>query len=144
MREMIQQKLTEDQTAATKEREKTKALFNEVVRLGEQLERNSERYQVSTQTLEARLQSMEARYQAHERAMGSLSQKGETGLVQLNDWKNKIDKKVSTLEATFYQLGVSKIIQFAEFYPVTYRKSNKETETLLPVSRPSTTKSLKM
>lgn len=108
MREIIQEKLTEDQTAAIKEREKTKALFNEVVRLGEQQERAAELYQANNLNLETRLQAMEAKYQAAERALSSLSQKGETGLLQLNDWNDKIDKKLSTLEATFYQLGVQR------------------------------------
>lgn len=42
MREMIQQKITEDFSAQQKEREKSKALFLEMVRLGETNEKLTE------------------------------------------------------------------------------------------------------
>ena len=106
MREFIQQQLAEDHTSTVKEREKTKALYNEVIRLGEKLERNIEQHQTNTLNYEAKLQAMEAKYQAADKVVASLTQKGDTGLVQLNDWNDKIDKKLSMLEATFSQLGV--------------------------------------
>lgn len=106
MRGIIQEKLTEDQNAAIKEREKTKALFNEVVRLGEQQERTAELLQNNNFGLETRVQSMESKLQASERAFSSLAQRGETGLSQINDWNDKVDKKLANLETTFYQLGV--------------------------------------
>lgn len=39
---MIQEKITEETQASLKEKEKSKALFLEVVRLGENFERNNE------------------------------------------------------------------------------------------------------
>lgn len=125
MRGIIQEKLTEDQNAAIKEREKTKALFNEVVRLGEQQEKTSELLSSNSVGLETRVHSLEAKLQASERAFNSLAQRGETGISQLNDWNEKVDKKLGTLEATFYQLGVSCLLSLLIILYM-LRKSNKE------------------
>ena len=123
MREIIQKKLTEDQNAAIKEREKTKALFNEVVRLGETQERQSDLLQNNNLGLETRLQAVEAKFQASERALSSLAQKGETGLTHLNDWNDKVDKKITNLEATLYHVGVTRIRCTESLAPNIARKS---------------------
>lgn len=53
---MIQEKITEEGTGLAKEREKSKALFMEVVRLGEGFERLNEQLSASTLTYESRIQ----------------------------------------------------------------------------------------
>ncbi len=106
MREIIQEKLTEDQASALKERERSKTLFHEVVRLGEQHERNAEMIQNLNLALETKLQAIESKYIVAERALSSLTQKGEVGLNNLNDWNDKVEKKVLALESNLYALTV--------------------------------------
>jgi hypothetical protein len=55
MRGMIQEKITEESSGLAKEREKSKALFMEVVRLGEGFERLNEQLSASTMTYESRI-----------------------------------------------------------------------------------------
>lgn len=59
MRELLQTKVTSEQSELVKEREKSKALFFEVVRLGEQSERQNEIINNVNLGLETRLQSLE-------------------------------------------------------------------------------------
>ena len=42
MRSLLQDKYSEDHSNTVKQREKSTALFNEVVRLGEEMEKNTE------------------------------------------------------------------------------------------------------
>ena len=60
LREMLQQKVTSEQSELTKEREKSKALFFEVVRLGESSERQNEMLQNVNLGIETRIQSLES------------------------------------------------------------------------------------
>jgi hypothetical protein len=106
MREILQEKLTEDQATALKERERAKTLFHEVVRLGEQQERSNEMIQNLNLTLETKLQALEAKYLVAERALSTITQKGEVGLNNLTEWNDKMEKKVLSLESNLYALTV--------------------------------------
>lgn len=106
MREIIQEKLSEDQASSLKERERAKTLFHEVVRLGEQQERASEMIQNVNLSWETKIQAMEAKFVATERTLAALTQRGEVGLNNLNEWNEKVERKVQSLEANLYTLTV--------------------------------------
>jgi hypothetical protein len=61
MRGMIQDKLSEDGSGLAKEREKSKALFLEVVRLGENNERLQEGLSTSMTSVDQRLLALETK-----------------------------------------------------------------------------------
>ena len=107
MRAILQEKLTEDQISLVKEREKTKALFTEVVRLGEQQERSNEIIQTLNLQLETRLGSVETKIGNSDRGLMNMLAKGENGLNHFNDWNDKMDKKLQILESNLYNIGVT-------------------------------------
>ena len=107
MRSILQEKLTEDQGFAIKEKERSKTLFHEVVRLGEQQERSSEVIQNLNMALESKLQSLETKYQVTERALLALTERGQAGLSNLGEWNDQFDKKIQALESNIYSLTVS-------------------------------------
>jgi len=104
MRSILQEKLTEDQGFAIKEKERSKTLFHEVVRLGEQQERSSEVIQNLNMALESKLQSLETKYQVTERALLALTERGQAGLSNLGEWNDQFDKKIQALESNIYSL----------------------------------------
>jgi len=104
MRSILQEKLTEDQGFAIKEKERSKTLFHEVVRLGEQQERSSEMIAGLNMALESKLQSLETKYQVTERALLALTERGQAGLSNLGEWNEQFDKKVQSLENNIYSL----------------------------------------
>jgi len=61
MRQFLQQKISEDYQNNTKSQEKNSVLFNEMVRLGQENEKYSERVATMQQSYEARIQSLEQR-----------------------------------------------------------------------------------
>lgn len=61
MRSYLQEKLNEDHIGTIKQKEKSTVLFNEVVRLGQEYEKQLEFMQSLNQNYENRIQTMEAR-----------------------------------------------------------------------------------
>ena len=61
MRTMIQDKQNEDHVLGVKQKEKSTALFNEVVRLGEEHDKVQDSVQQISLNMETRIQSLEAR-----------------------------------------------------------------------------------
>lgn len=108
MRSLIQDKITEDQQLYLKEREKSKALFNEMVRLGEIQEKMSKQLHSGNLDLESRLQSVESKFVINEQNMNQVVQKGETGLNYVSEWNEKLDKRVMQIESNLIGLGVSR------------------------------------
>lgn len=106
MRSMLQEKMTEGQSAAIKEKERSKTLFHEVVRLGEQQEKYAEQIQTLNMALESRIQSFEAKFSVNDRALASLSEKGVSGLNNLNEWNDRVEKRVQGMESNLYALTV--------------------------------------
>lgn len=104
MREILQEKLSEDQQTALKERERAKTLFHEVVRLGEQQERNNEMLQNVNLALETKYQALEAKFLVADRTLAMLGQKGEIGLNNLSEWNDKMEKKTQALESNLFAL----------------------------------------
>ncbi len=109
MRSILQEKLTEDQGFAIKEKERSKTLFHEVVRLGEQQERSAEMYQNLNLALEAKIQAMETKYQVNERAIMALTERGQAGLTNLGSWNEQFEKKITSLESNIYSLTVREL-----------------------------------
>jgi len=104
MRSILQEKLTEDQGFAIKEKERSKTLFHEVVRLGEQQERSAEVLQNLNLALEAKVQAMETKFQVNERALMALTERGQAGLTNLGSWNEQFEKKFQSLESNIYSL----------------------------------------
>jgi hypothetical protein len=111
----LHEKLTEDLLSLSKEREKSKALFLEVVRLGEQQEKSNEKIQNLNLLLDGKLKNMENRMQVGEKNLNQISMKGEQGIENFSDFNEKLDKRVQNLESNLLSLGVmrkfSKIIR---------------------------------
>lgn len=105
VRLMMQERVTEEQQALLKEREKSKALFNEVVRLGEIQEKLTEKIQQMSSGVETRLGQLENRFVTEEQALNQLAVKGEGGFNQISEFGNKLERKVQTLELNLYALG---------------------------------------
>jgi len=106
MRSMLQEKMTEGQSAQIKEKERSKTLFHEVVRLGEQQEKYADMLQNVNLQLESRIQAFEAKFNVNERALASISEKGVSGLNNLNEWNERVEKRVQGMESNLYALTV--------------------------------------
>ena len=89
-----------------KEREKSKALFNELVRLGEAQEKVSKMSHNGNLELETRIQAIESKFAMNEQNMNQVVQKGETGLNYVSEWNEKLDKRVMQIESNLIGLGV--------------------------------------
>ena len=116
MRGIIQDKVIGDHANQTKEKEKSKALFHEVVRLGENLEKNDEFIHNLTSTLENRLKTLEEKINTGERALGLITNIGDNSLSALNDWNDKIEKKVQNFETHLLNFGVINFYILMFFY----------------------------
>lgn len=90
----MQDRQTEEQGALHKEREKTKALFMEVVRLGETQARQNETFNDLQGSFESRVAIMEAQLNAGQRSVNQIAQKGDQGISYISDWNEKLEKRV--------------------------------------------------
>lgn len=106
MKNFLHEKFTEDYTTIAKEREKSKALFLEVVRLGEAQEKNAEFIQNLNMQFENRLKNIENQYQVGERSINSIVVKGNQGLNNVTEWNEKLEKRIQNLETNLLTLGV--------------------------------------
>lgn len=114
MRNIIHTKSNDESSALTKEREKSKALFTEVVRLGEIQERNTEMINNITSTMETKVNILEDKLISKEKALSSVMQKGELGFLSLNDWNEKMEKRLQSMETNMMIIGVFFLANFRE------------------------------
>ncbi|CAD8193692.1 unnamed protein product [Paramecium octaurelia] len=105
MRGMLQEKITEESSQLQKEREKTKALFMEMVRLGELQEKLQESLSTSHQHFEQRINGMESKIYNGEKALIQVAQRGDSGMNFINETNERIEKRVMALEANLLALG---------------------------------------
>lgn len=105
MRILIQDKISEDQQLFMKEREKSKALFNEVVRIGETQEKQSKDIYSLNSDMESRLRGLESKFILSEQNMNQLITKGETGINYMSEWNEKLDSRIQQLETNLIGLG---------------------------------------
>lgn len=107
MKNFLHEKFTEDHTNIAKEREKSKALFLEVVRLGESHEKNTEFLQNLNMQFEGRIKAIESKFQIGERSISSLVVKGDQSINNISDWNEKLEKRIQNLESNLLTLGVN-------------------------------------
>ena len=105
MRVLLQDKISEDQQVFMKEREKSKAFFNELVRVGELQEKQAKEIYGLGSELDSRLRGLESKFVVSEQAMGQLAAKGETGITYISEWNGKLDGRVQQLETNLIGLG---------------------------------------
>ena len=106
MKNFLHEKFTEDYASVSKEREKSKALFLEVVRLGENQEKSSDFLQNLNMQFEGRIKAIESRFQIGERSLNSVMVKGDQGLNNVTEWNEKLEKRIQNLESNLLIIGV--------------------------------------
>lgn len=105
MRILIQDKISEDQQLFMKEREKSKALFNEMVRIGELQEKQAKDVYSFSSDVESRIRGLESKFILSEQNMNQLITKGETGITYMSEWNEKLDGRIQQLETNLIGLG---------------------------------------
>ena len=105
MKGQIQEKISEDQQVFIKEREKTKALFSEVVRIGDAQDKNTDQIHTLNLSLENRIQQLEGKFVLNEKSTNSSLHKGEMGYKNLGELSDRIDKRTQQIEANMIGLG---------------------------------------
>lgn len=98
MRTFLQDKLNEDHIQTIKSKEKSTVLFNEVVRLGQEYEKQIEFLQNLNQNYEGRIQAMEARLQNTESSTLANEKRGDMSQNMINDLLERMESKVLHLD----------------------------------------------
>jgi len=107
IRSLIQEKITVESREAIKNKEKAQALFGEVVRLGEQQERNSDVLQKIGSVFEQRIQTLESRLMQGEQVYTQLNQRTDSGVNILADMADKVERRMQMLEGALSALNVN-------------------------------------
>jgi len=105
IRNMFQDKFTQDQKLHDKHKEKSKVLFGELVRIGEQQDKSKEFLQSLSVSLENRLATLENRLNQGERQVVSLDSRSDNGLQMLMSLAEKVEKRVQSIEEGLYNLN---------------------------------------
>ena len=98
LRTYLQEKLNGDHLQNIKQKEKSTVLFNEVVRLGEEYEKQIEFLQSLNQNFENRIQTLEARLASSEQNQTSSEKKVDITQNMLNDIIEKLEGKLLNVE----------------------------------------------
>ncbi|KAL4480269.1 hypothetical protein ABPG74_020785 [Tetrahymena malaccensis] len=104
LRGIMQEKMTEEQSLLQKEREKSKALFMEVVRLGETQERQNDVFNNLQGQFESRIAILEAQLSAGQRSVNQIAQKGDQGINYISDWNEKLERRMQQTEASILSI----------------------------------------
>ena len=105
MRGVMQDRLNEESSSLAKEREKSKALFEEIVRLGEVMEKSEEKISALELAIEGRVGGLESGKMMVEKRLEEVQGKGEGAMGQVVSWNQKLESRVQQLEATLFVLG---------------------------------------
>lgn len=105
IRNLIQDRLTEDSKNNFKNKEKAQVLFGEVVRLGELHEKTNSYLQNMSLTVENRLGQLESRLSFGERSVVSLDSKSDTGVNLLMELAGKVEDRVQMVETALLALN---------------------------------------
>ena len=105
MRGVMQDRLNEESSSLAKEREKSKALFEEIVRLGEVTEKAEEKIAALELAIEGRVGGLENGRMMVEKRLEEVQGKGEGAVGQVVSWNQKLENRVQQLEATLFVLG---------------------------------------
>ena len=91
MRGVMQDRLNEESSSLAKEREKSKALFEEIVRLGEVMEKSEEKISALELAIEGRVGGLESGKMMVEKRLEEVQGKGEGAMGQvfhgIRSWK---------------------------------------------------------
>lgn len=98
MRSFLQGKLSDDHLSSIKLKEKSTVLFNEIVRLGEDSEKQVEFLQGLNQNFENRIQTLEARLASAEQTTMVSEKRGDISQNMLNDVIEKLEGKLLNIE----------------------------------------------
>lgn len=107
IRALIQDKISSESREAVKNKEKAQALFGEVVRLGEQQERNADVLQKIGSVFEQRIQTLESRLMQGEQVYTQLNQRTDSGVGILADMADKVERRMQMLEGALAALNVT-------------------------------------
>lgn len=107
IRALIQEKITTESKETIKNKEKAQALFGELVRLGEQQERNSDVLQRIGSVFEQRIQSLEGRLMQGEQVYTQLNQRTDSGVNILAEMAEKVERRMQMLEGALSALNVT-------------------------------------
>mmetsp|Transcript_2287 Transcript_2287/g.2231 ORF Transcript_2287/g.2231 Transcript_2287/m.2231 type:complete len:189 (+) Transcript_2287:513-1079(+) len=102
MRSFLQEKLNDDHLTGIKSKEKSTVLFNEVVRLGEEADKQNQFYQQLQNNYENRIQTLEARLASSEQNSVQFEKKGDITQTMVNDIIEKLEGKVMNIEQNFH------------------------------------------
>ena len=98
MRNFMQNKLSEDAALQLKSKEKNNILFNELVRIGQESEKQQVALSGLNQQLEERIAFLEQRLQQSEQNSQMINRKGDAASIFLNDVFEKVEGKLMGLE----------------------------------------------
>lgn len=98
MRTFLQEKLNEDHLQGIKQKEKSTVLFNEVVRLGQEYEKQIEFLQNLNQNYEGRIQTLESRLANTEQSTFANEKRGDLSQNMINDLLERLESKVLHLD----------------------------------------------
>jgi hypothetical protein len=107
MREILHDKLGEDQLTHIKNKEKNVALFNEVVRLGQEFEKQGAQLQQLSLATETKIQSIEALAVRTEQEAANAENLGNSVSGLLAGVSEKSEKRLNQLENAFQLLLVA-------------------------------------
>lgn len=106
MRIIVNDKFGEDQIVHVKNKEKNIALFNEVVRLGQESEKKNEEFLLMGQATDAKINALEARViKAEQEIMGSQTA-GGSNFEAVATLSERMEKRIGQLETALQLMTV--------------------------------------
>ena len=106
MRNFMQNKISEDHADKIKTKEKSSILFNELVRIGQESEKQQASLQGLNHQLEERIAVLEQRLQMTETNNQLVNRKGDAASMFLNEVFERVEGKVMGLEQTMALVGM--------------------------------------
>ena len=106
MRNFMQTKLSEDHADKVKTKEKSSILFNELVRIGQESEKQQSQLQGLNHALEQRIAVMEQRLQMSENNNQMVNRKGDAASMFLNEVFERVEGKLMGLEQNVQLMGM--------------------------------------
>ena len=104
MRSLLQDKYSEDHSNTVKQREKSTALFNEVVRLGEEMEKSTEQLQGLNLDLTNRLQVLETKLYSAEGTYVNAEKRTDSNVRFFNEVTEKLEGQIHELERQLHHI----------------------------------------
>ena len=106
MRNFLQTKLSEDHADKVKTKEKSSILFNELVRIGQESEKQQRQLQGLNHQLEERIAVLEQRLSMSESNNQMVNRKGDAASMFLNEVFERVEGKLMGLEQNVNMMGM--------------------------------------